>query len=291
MEQKKVLKQVWNLVIIIAGIMLVYLTFSTNCELRSVMPNQIIMVLIIFCMGFFAEYIDSSLGMGYGTTLTPILMILGFSPLEVVPAVLFSEFLSGITAGVLHHKANNVNFINDVKAKTILRIMTLCSIFGTVIAVIFALNLPKQYVKIYIALMILSIGIFIFIGKRFLGEFRWWKITCIGTLAAFNKGISGGGYGPLVTGGQIIVGVKEKAAISITSLAEGLVCFVGLLLYIILKGNIYWSLAIPLTVGALLSVPAAVLTVKFISAAQIRANIGYVTIFLGVLSLIKIIIN
>ncbi len=291
MERKRVLKQVWNLSIIIAGIMLIYLTFSTKSELRSIVPNQIIMILIIFLMGFFAEYIDSSLGMGYGTTLTPILMILGFSPLEVVPAVLFSEFLSGITAGVLHHKANNVNFINDIKAKNILKIMTLCSVLGTVIAIILALNLPKQYVKLYIALMILGIGIFIFLGKKFIGEFRWWKITCLGTLAAFNKGISGGGYGPLVTGGQILVGVKEKAAISITSLAEGLVCLAGLVLYILFKGDIYWFLAIPLSVGALLSVPAAVITVKLISAAQIRANIGYVTIFLGVLSLLKIIIN
>ena len=38
-----------------------------------------------------AEYIDSTLGMGYGTSLTPILLLLGYSPAQVVPAVLFSE--------------------------------------------------------------------------------------------------------------------------------------------------------------------------------------------------------
>ena len=34
------------------------------------------------------EYIDASIGMGYGTALTPLLLVIGFLPLDVVPAVL-----------------------------------------------------------------------------------------------------------------------------------------------------------------------------------------------------------
>ena len=36
---------------------------------------------LILSMAFLCEYMDSPLGMGYGTTLIPILLILGFEPL------------------------------------------------------------------------------------------------------------------------------------------------------------------------------------------------------------------
>lgn len=63
----------------------------------------------IIPLAFICELVDSSLGMGYGTTLTPLLLILGYDPLDVVPAVLFSEFITGIFTGLLHHKFENVD--------------------------------------------------------------------------------------------------------------------------------------------------------------------------------------
>ena len=41
-------------------------------------------------LAFVCEFVDSTLGMGYGTSLTPILLLMGFEPLQVVPAVPFS---------------------------------------------------------------------------------------------------------------------------------------------------------------------------------------------------------
>jgi hypothetical protein len=45
-----------------------------------------------------SEYVDSALGMGYGTTLAPILLLVGFNPLDLVPVVLGSEFVTGLLA-------------------------------------------------------------------------------------------------------------------------------------------------------------------------------------------------
>ena len=39
----------------------------------------------IAAVSFAAEYVDSSLGMGYGTTLTPVLLLIGFAPLRWCP--------------------------------------------------------------------------------------------------------------------------------------------------------------------------------------------------------------
>ena len=64
----------------------------------------------IVIIAFLAEYMDSTLGMGYGTTLTPLLLLLGFEPLQVVPAILLSELLTGLLAGFTHHSVGNVDF-------------------------------------------------------------------------------------------------------------------------------------------------------------------------------------
>lgn len=284
----RVIVRFWAACLCAAAVGLIVLTFSRDFSLVKVVDSAVLVMIILFMMAFLAEYVDSSLGMGYGTTLTPVLLIMGFSPLQIVPAVLFSEFISGISAGGLHHRIGNVDLKPGTQAGKSMLILAFCSIVGTVIAVFFALSLPKVAVKSYIGIMILLIGLFIILGNRVIGSFAWSKIIGLGTIAAFNKGISGGGYGPLVTGGQVMIGVPGKNAIGVTSFAEGLVCLVGLILYIIFHGWLDWSLAIPLTIGAAVSVPAATWTVKVLPEQFLRRYIGYATIFLGVLTLIKL---
>ncbi|MBN1825063.1 MAG: sulfite exporter TauE/SafE family protein [Candidatus Eisenbacteria bacterium] len=241
-------------------------------------------------MALVSEYVDSSLGMGYGTTLTPVLIIMGYQPIYVVPAILLSEFVTGISSGLLHHNQGNVNLGRGTRARKTTAILAICSLVGTVIAVFAAVNLPKTIVKSYIGIMILGIGVFILLTRGTTGRFSFRKIVGLGSVAAFNKGISGGGYGPLVTGGQVALGVPEKSAVGITSLAEGLVCATGLALYFIMNRGMAWGLALPLTIGALLSVPAAVWTVKLMPPKMLRQSIGYATIFLGTLTLVRVLI-
>ena len=57
------------------------------------------------------------------------------------------------------------------------------------------------------------------------------RLPRLGLWASLNKGLSGGGYGPLVCGGQLLAGMNEKEAIGITSLAEGLVCVVDVTIF------------------------------------------------------------
>ena len=202
--------------------------------------------------------------------------------------MLLSEFVSGISAGLLHHKLGNVYFGRGSGARRTACVLALCSIVGVAAAVILAVNLPKEIVGLYIGLMVLGVGTFLLFGGGLSGGYSWPKVLSLGTVAAFNKGISGGGYGPLLTGGQVLMGVPEKNAIGITSLVEGFVCLVGLVLYLFLRGMPDWHLAIPLTLGALLSVPAATWTVRILPKNQMRRSIAHATVFLGILTLIKL---
>ena len=49
---------------------------------------------IVIILAFLFETMDSCAGMGFGTGLTPLLFILGYDPLQVVPILLISEAIS-----------------------------------------------------------------------------------------------------------------------------------------------------------------------------------------------------
>ena len=261
---------------------------------------------------FFCEYMDSTLGMGYGTTLAPVLLLMGFSPAEIVPSILLSELITGLLAGVFHHRQGNVDFkpktydvfkisnmlsplgyIEKVRKSFPLHLkvailLAACSVVGTVAAVFIAVNIPKFYLKLYIGCLVLAMGIIILVCFKKDFKFSWKKITLLGLVASFNKGMSGGGYGPVVTGGQILSGVEGKSAIGITSLAEGLTCLVGVIAYVLIAKNpVEWKLAPYLILGAVLSVPLSAKSVKLISTKNLKLAIAILTIGLGLFTIIK----
>jgi len=266
---------------------------------------------VVAFIAFICELIDSTFGMGYGTSLTPLLLVMGFSPLLVVPSILLSELITGVLAGVLHHSSGNVDFkpkstdpkkiYSHIKCHGVRKsfqkgipqhlkvvlVIASCSIIGTVAAVFIAVSIPEFILKLYIALLVMIIGIVILATLNKTYSFSWRRIIKLGLIASFNKGLSGGGYGPVVTGGQLLSGVEGKSAVGITSLAEGLTCLVGFIMYFSMKGMMDWRLAFSLIIGGVASVPLSVFTVKSLNTDKLRLYIGVITVILGVVALIK----
>jgi uncharacterized membrane protein YfcA len=159
---------------------------------------------------------------------------------------------------------------------------------GTVAAVTLAVRVPRTWLTLIIAMIILSVGVTTLATIRRRLRYRRGHLIALGAVAAFNKGLSGGGYGPLVTAGQVVSGMPPKHAVAITSLAESLTCLVGLVAYTLIRGQIDWTLAAPLTAGAILSVPMATLTVRRLPESVLRGSVGVVTCLLGTFALAKV---
>lgn len=239
-------------------------------------------------IAFISEYLDSSLGMGYGTALAPILIILGYQPLKVVPAILVSQLVTDIAACVFHHNCCNVDLRVNAKDFKIALILGLISSVGVFVSVVVALKIPKWLLTLYVGLLVTGMGFLILrsIKKKML--FSWRKIMGISFLAAFNKGMVGGGYGPLVMGGQILSGVTPKNAVGITAFAEAVTCLVGFIVYLIMGKAIDWKLTALLIICATPAVPLAAVTVKNTHLDKLKKYVGIFIIALGLLTLLKI---
>ena len=56
------------------------------------------------------EFLDASAGMDYGTAMTPLLLLLGFSPQQIIPVILIQQALAGLTGAFLHNEFGNVEW-------------------------------------------------------------------------------------------------------------------------------------------------------------------------------------
>ncbi len=250
------------------------------------------------------EYMSVSFGMGYGTTLTPLLLIIGFSALEAVPAVLLSQLVGGVIGGLAHHRFGNIKLDfrqdKDIKGRLrglgyiprsldskIILILVICGVIGVLVGVFAAINIPRIVLEAYIGAIVLGIGIVILIRGDRKSTFSWKGLVVVGLLGSFNKGMSGGGYVPLVTGGQIISGREARSSIGSTTVAVALVCAVGFLSYLLIKGDIYWMLAAATSTGSVIAAPFAAMTVRKVSTNKLQLAIGIVTSVLGALTLAK----
>lgn len=265
--------------------------------------------IVLLVAAFICEYIDSSLGMGYGTILAPVLIIMGIDPLLAIPSLLLSQAVGGFTASIFHHQFENVSFKPGSKDLKIVITISSFGIVAVVFSALIAISVPIIIIKTYIGLLVIVMGIIIL--KNFKFVFSWKKIIFISLLSSFNKGFSGGGFGPVVTGGQIIAGQNHKNAIGVTTLAEAPICTVGFLTYIIsrtmteIKGpiltqpfssfiqvmfskNIFqWELVLALLLGSVLVVPFGAFTTKKIDSKNMHLILGAIIIILGIWTLIK----
>lgn len=191
----------------------------------------------VIVLAFPFETVDSAAGMGFGTALTPLLLAMGYDPLAVVPTLLIVQAITGLVTASAHHEFQNVQFSIRNGPNEATKLMLLIALFGvaavivSIVLVYLTFKLPTPIIESYVAILVLVMGI-VALAHRFLigggkTAFRPKRMIGFAALAGVNKGIGAGGYGPVVTLGQLYAGVYEKSAAAITSLAEAWVSIAG----------------------------------------------------------------
>lgn len=207
------------------------------------------LVLVLIIMALIMEMVDSSLGMMYGTLLSPILIGYGFEPLVVVPAILISQAVGGIGGTISHHKFKNADFKGLTRDTKIMLAMVIPGLLVVIFGVFANTNLPKLWVKTYIGILVIVMSILCLSPIRY--KFAWWKHYVVGVLAAFNKALTGGGFGPVTSTGGIIGGLEAKVSVATTTFAEVIICLAAFAMYIFFTG-INMVFALSLCIGAVI---------------------------------------
>jgi uncharacterized membrane protein YfcA len=215
-------------------------------------------LLALAALAFVMEGVDNCMGGGFGTIMSPLLILLGYDPKVVVPAILFSEAVSGLWGGAWHARFGNV----DPRAAGATLLGSLAGMAAA--ALLMGEVLPAPAVRTFIAGLAVAMGAFAVMrsfglvdgrarSSRRIGAAR---AALLGLVVGFNKGGSGGGYGPLSVSGYMLLGMPAAVAIGTTTVAEGISCALGVALYSRTAG-ISLPVAVPLAVGSLLADPVS----------------------------------
>jgi len=190
----------------------------------------ILWTVVVLAMVF--EFMDAAAGMGFGTALTPLLLLLGFEPLQIVPAVMIQQAAAGLVGGFLHREFQNVEWRLRPLSETVRLWLIVAGAGGfaatiSISAVYGVLQVARFWIKLYVALLLLGMGVASLVQAHRERDYHPRRMLGFGLLAGFNKGVGGGGFGPVVTVGGLISGVPVKSMLAVTALAEGTVSMLG----------------------------------------------------------------
>ena len=263
--------------------------------------STVFILALLLSVSLASKLLDSTLGLGYGTLLVPVLVILGFHIVRVIPAVLFSEFASSGLTAVLHRAVGNISGRVESCDFKVSALLSFLGVLGAIAGVLIGVSLSEYLVTVFVSIVVIFTGMLVL--QRFRWTFSWGRVSAFGLIASFNKALSGGGYGTIIAGGQILSGRDGARALGTTSVAEAVTTGVSWLLYFLLGHALLslhelltldlhivlpllMQLELPLVLGALLSAPLSVLLIKKLDSESISPAIGAVSVCLGIVILL-----
>lgn len=201
--------------------------------------NQWKIIWSVVALAAFFEFMDASAGMGFGTALTPILLVIGFDPKQIVPAVMIQQGMAGLVGAFLHREFENVEWkfspmSETVKLWIIIAVTGCIAVSCSIIGIYKFFPVDKIWIKLYVAILLVMMGGVSLWSARKDRPYKPNKMIGFAALAGFNKGVGGGGYGPVITVGGLLSGVPVKSMLAVTAICEGTVSTFAIIVWLAL---------------------------------------------------------
>lgn len=249
--------------------------------------DEMMRLVLLFLLSFGSGVIDLCLGMGFGFTITPLMLMLDYTPSVAVPAVLFSSFIGGIFSSFFNQKEKNVDFSWNSRATRIAMFTAGMGVIGAIAGVNISFNLPQRTVGLYIGFLVIASGALVIYSKGLVSGFSWAKMSVISLIGSINKGLTGSGFGPVITTGTMLSGIDEKSAVSIQSLSESSVSLVGFLTYILLSKPISYQPLAVMSIAVIVASPVAAKIMHMLDGDKMRKMVGILALIIGSNTLLK----
>jgi len=251
----------------------------------------------VVVLAIILEFLDASAGMGYGAAMTPLLLVIGFDPKQVVPAVMIQQACAGMVGAFLHKEFGNVEWhfkpmSQPIKLFIIIAATGCITVALAVTGVYAVFMVAKVWIKLYVVILLLMMGGAMLFKGRKERPYKPYKMLFFAALAGFNKGVGGGGYGPVVTVGGLLSGVPVKSMLAVTAISEGATCVFSIVVWMALAlggGITIDYLVLPsMLLGSMVAAVAAPYAVKVFPAKAWRWVVPAYCLILGAYSFYKI---
>lgn len=226
-------------------------------------------LILLALVGLAAQFVDGSLGMGYGVTSASLLIAVGVAPAMASATVHFAQVGTTLASGLAHQRFGNVNW-------RVVGLLALPGGFGAFAGAFLLVSLPAEAARPWVGLILFSLGGYVlwrFLAldgarPQFNGRLSAAFLVPLGLVAGTLDSVGGGGWGPVGTTSLLSTGkIEPRKVIGSVSAAEFVVATsasLGFLIALGLSGiNFAWVLA--LLAGGIVAAPLAALVVRHLT--------------------------
>lgn len=214
---------------------------------------------------FIAEMIDGGLGMGFGISLTTLLLSAGIGTAVASASVHITELVTTSVSGLSHFKLGNVD-------KKIFTYMAGSGIIGGAIGALVAVQFQDvKLIRYIVSSILIGMGILIivkFVRKKDNLEQEYATphrrhLIPLGLVASFFDALGGGGWGPISTPALVVSNTHPAKAIGSVNFAEFFVTLSISITFLLTLTKIDWAIIVPMIIGGVIAAPlAAMITGK-----------------------------
>lgn len=238
-------------------------------------------------VGFAAEMVAGSMGMGYGVICTTILLILNVPPPVVSASIHSAESFTSAAGTLSHWQLGNIN-------KKLAWSLAIPAIIGAVAGALLLSYVGEKYAKTtkpFIAAYTMYLGIRIlqnaFKKKEVVEKRDSTNITALGLVGGFIDSFGGGGWGPLVTGTFIKNGHTPRFVIGSSTFAKCILTVASAITFIFTIGIHHWNIVAGLLIGGIITAPfSAMLTTK-VPTKKMFIVVGIVVIIMSLITIYR----
>jgi uncharacterized protein len=276
------------LVIVASIILALFINGELNSLLQVLSKDHHIFYWMLL-VGFLAEIVAGSMGMGYGVICTTILLILNIPPPVISATIHSAESFTTAAGSISHYKFGNVN-------KKLTKRLAIPAIIGAVCGALLLTYVGERYAKMtkpIIGAYTLYLGIRIiqnaFRKKDTNGGIKKKKtnITALGLVGGFIDSFGGGGWGPLVTGTFIKNGRTPRYVIGSSTIAKFILTVASAITFIFTVGIHHWNMVLGLLLGGVITAPFSAMLTSKLPVKKMFVVVGIVVIVMSAITICR----
>ena len=276
-----------SIVALIALFTYLFLSAEQLTNLQAALHKDNYLFYWMLLVGFSAEIVAGSMGMGYGVICTTILLILNVPPTVISASIHTAESFTSAAGTISHWQLGNVN-------KKLVKALAIPAVAGAVIGALALMYVNERYAKMtkpFIAFYSMYLGIRIlqnaFKKKENNQKKKTTNITALGLTGGFIDSFGGGGWGPLVTGTFIKNGHTPRYVIGSSTFAKCVLTIASAITFTSKIGIQHWNIVTGLLIGGIITAPfSAMLTAK-LPTKKICVIVGCVVIIMGFITIYR----